>query len=96
MAGFGLSTGVAVGYDGSVDPHSQLFRSSFVGIETGPMVSQVRWNLAYVLSIDIELSLYIYTSLRGVYAARACVFLYYRDLRVCLSTLMCVRMFAAA
>lgn len=41
MSGFADGTGVAVRDDGSVDPSSQLFRASFIGVETGPMVSQV-------------------------------------------------------
>eukprot|EP00903_Cladosiphon_okamuranus_P011260 g10618.t1 len=41
MPGFADGTGVAVREDGSVDPSSQLFRASFVGVETGPMVSQL-------------------------------------------------------
>lgn len=46
MPGFADGTGVAVRDDGSVDPSSQLFRASFVGVETGPMVSQVLKMLA--------------------------------------------------
>lgn len=42
MPGFADGTGVAVRDDGSIDASSQLFRASFVGVETGPMVSQVR------------------------------------------------------
>lgn len=49
MPGFADGTGVAVRDDGSVDPPSQLFRASFVGVETGPMVSQVCMYV-YVLS----------------------------------------------
>lgn len=43
MPGFGGGTGVAVGGDGdgSVDPSTQIFRASFVGVDTGPMISQV-------------------------------------------------------
>eukprot|EP00752_Nemacystus_decipiens_P010080 g8982.t1 len=44
MPGFADGTGVAVRDDGSVDPSSQLFRASFVGVETGPMVSQLLVN----------------------------------------------------
>ncbi|CAN0466115.1 unnamed protein product, partial [Scytosiphon promiscuus] len=36
MPGFLEMGGVSVGADGSVDPFAQLFRSSFVGVETGP------------------------------------------------------------
>lgn len=41
MPGFPGGFGVAIASDGSVDPASQLFRANFVGVETGPMVSQV-------------------------------------------------------
>ena len=41
MPGFVEMGGVSVQADGSVDPLTQLFRSSFVGVETGPMISQV-------------------------------------------------------
>lgn len=41
MGGFAGGFGVAIGTDGSVDPDSQLFRANFVGVETGPMISQV-------------------------------------------------------
>ncbi|CAN0555962.1 unnamed protein product, partial [Laminaria digitata] len=41
MPGFANMNGVAVGSDGRADPHSQLFRSSALGVETGPFVSQV-------------------------------------------------------
>ena len=41
MPGFVEMGGVSVKADGSVDPLTQLFRSSFVGVETGPMISQV-------------------------------------------------------
>ena len=34
--------GVAIGEDGAVDPQQQLFRSSAIGVETGPFISQVR------------------------------------------------------
>lgn len=34
--------GVAMQEDGCVDPSSQLFRANFIGVETGPMVSQVQ------------------------------------------------------
>lgn len=42
MPGFAKMNGVAVGSDGRADPQSQLFRASAVGVETGPMISQVR------------------------------------------------------
>lgn len=42
MPGFAGLNGVAVASDGRPDPQSQLFRSSAVGVETGPMISQVR------------------------------------------------------
>ncbi|CAM9505578.1 unnamed protein product, partial [Laminaria digitata] len=41
MPGFAKMTGVAVGMDGKADPQSQLFRSTAVGVETGPMISQL-------------------------------------------------------
>lgn len=41
MPGFAKMNGVAVGSDGRADPQSQLFRSSAVGVETGPIISQV-------------------------------------------------------
>ena len=45
MEGFPEMFGVALNDDGSVDPLSQLFRSNFIGVETGPMISQVRQKL---------------------------------------------------
>ena len=33
---------MAMNDDGSIDPLSQLFRANFAGVETGPMISQVR------------------------------------------------------
>ena len=42
MPGFAEMNGVAVGADGRADPQSQLFRSSALGVETGPFISQVR------------------------------------------------------
>ena len=42
MPGFADMNGVAVGPDGRADPQSQLFRSSALGVETGPFISQVR------------------------------------------------------
>lgn len=42
MPGFAGMNGVAVGTDGRADPQSQLFRSAAIGVETGPMISQVR------------------------------------------------------
>lgn len=42
MPGFPGAFGVAKDSDGSVDPSSQLFRANFIGVETGPMISQVR------------------------------------------------------
>ncbi|CAM9167488.1 unnamed protein product, partial [Laminaria digitata] len=41
MPGFAKMKGVAVGSDGRADPQSQLFRYSAVGVETGPMISQL-------------------------------------------------------
>ncbi|CAM9112449.1 unnamed protein product, partial [Laminaria digitata] len=41
MPGFAKMIGVAVGSDGRADPQSQLFRASAVGVETGPMISQL-------------------------------------------------------
>ncbi|CAM9166878.1 unnamed protein product, partial [Laminaria digitata] len=41
MPGFANMNGVAVGSDGRADPQSQLFRSSALGVETGPFVSQL-------------------------------------------------------
>ncbi|CAN0394251.1 unnamed protein product, partial [Scytosiphon promiscuus] len=41
MPGFANMNGVAVGSDGRADPQSQLFRSTAVGVETGPMISQL-------------------------------------------------------
>ena len=41
MPGFKEMSGVSVGPDGAADPFSQLFRCSFIGVETGPMISQV-------------------------------------------------------
>ena len=42
MEGFPEMFGLAIGSDGSVNPLSQLFRAHFFGVETGPMISQVR------------------------------------------------------
>ena len=42
MEGFPNLVGVSIGSDGTVDPFSQLFRANFVGVGTGPFVSQVR------------------------------------------------------
>ena len=42
MDGFSEVFGVAMNDDGSIDPLSQLFRANFVGVETGPMMSQVK------------------------------------------------------
>ena len=42
MPGFAEMNMVAVGPDGRADPQTQLFRSSALGVETGPFVSQVR------------------------------------------------------
>lgn len=42
MEGFPEMFGVSMNDDGSVDPLSQLFRSNFIGVETGPIISQVR------------------------------------------------------
>ncbi|CAM9376610.1 unnamed protein product [Laminaria digitata] len=41
MPGFANMDGVAVGPDGRADPQSQLFRSSALGVETGPFISQL-------------------------------------------------------
>ncbi|CAN0389254.1 unnamed protein product, partial [Scytosiphon promiscuus] len=41
MPGFAKMNWVAVGRDGRADPQSQLFRSTAIGVETGPMISQV-------------------------------------------------------
>lgn len=41
MPGFAKMKGVAAGLDGRADPQSQLFRSSAIGVETGPFISQV-------------------------------------------------------
>ncbi|CAM9093102.1 unnamed protein product [Laminaria digitata] len=41
MPGFAKMNGVATGADGRADPHSQLFRTSALGVEKGPMISQL-------------------------------------------------------
>ena len=41
MEGFPNLDAVSIGPDGTVDPFSQLFRATFVGVETGPFISQV-------------------------------------------------------
>ncbi|CAN0395332.1 unnamed protein product, partial [Scytosiphon promiscuus] len=41
MPGFADMNMVAVGSDGRADPQTQLFRSSALGVETGPFVSQL-------------------------------------------------------
>ena len=46
MPGFASMRGVAIGEDGAVDPQQQLFRSSAIGVETGPFISQVRRSAA--------------------------------------------------
>ncbi|CAN0531731.1 unnamed protein product, partial [Scytosiphon promiscuus] len=53
MPGFLEMGGVSVGADGSVDPFAQLFRSSFVGVETGPMVSQLLLSSYTMDSLDV-------------------------------------------
>ena len=42
MPGFAHMNGVAVDANGRADPQTQLFRSSALGVEKGPMISQVR------------------------------------------------------
>ena len=49
MPGFAEMGGVAVGADGKADPQTQLFRSNAIGVETGPMISQV--NLRFRCAI---------------------------------------------
>ena len=41
MPGFALMNGVAIGPNGAADPLTQLFRSTAVGVEVGPFISQV-------------------------------------------------------
>lgn len=55
MPGFANMNGVAVGSDGRADPQSQLFRSTAVGVETGPMISQVGRSEVYCSSSFIVL-----------------------------------------
>ena len=42
MSGIKEDSSVSMGKDDRIDPYSQLFRSTFVGVETGPMISQVK------------------------------------------------------
>lgn len=44
MPGFAKMNGVVVDSTGRADPQSQLFRSAAVGVDKGPMISQV-WVL---------------------------------------------------
>ena len=41
MGGFPNLDAVSIEPDGTVDPFSQLFRATFVGVEMGPFISQV-------------------------------------------------------
>ncbi|CAM9093034.1 unnamed protein product [Laminaria digitata] len=41
MPGFAEMDGIAVGRDGRADPQSQLFRTSALGVEKGPFISQL-------------------------------------------------------
>ena len=52
MPGFADMNMVAVGPDGRADPQTQLFRSSALGVETGPFVSQVQCATAFGGSVS--------------------------------------------
>ncbi|CAM9992880.1 unnamed protein product, partial [Ascophyllum nodosum] len=54
MEGFPNLVGVSIGSDGTVDPFSQLFRANFVGVETGPFVSQLLVNSFTIDSIKVQ------------------------------------------
>ncbi|CAN0471952.1 unnamed protein product, partial [Scytosiphon promiscuus] len=54
MPGFADMNFVAVGPDGRADPLTQLFRSSAVGVETGPHVSQLLVQNFTIDSITVE------------------------------------------
>lgn len=51
MPGFADMNMVAVGPDGRADPQTQLFRSSALGVETGPFVSQVRCAIQFAVCL---------------------------------------------
>ncbi|CAN0475827.1 unnamed protein product [Ascophyllum nodosum] len=54
MGGFPNLDAVSIGSDGTVDPFSQLFRATFVGVETGPFISQLLVNSFTIDSITTE------------------------------------------
>ena len=64
MSGFEDMPGVAVDENGRADPQTQLFRSTAVGVTTGPMISQVRsrllWSRQTNFSKTIDVHIYIY------------------------------------
>ena len=56
MPGFAKMGGVAVGSDGMADPQTQLFRNSAMGVQTGPMISQVQCGLPPIVQFFVLLS----------------------------------------
>ncbi|CAN0441852.1 unnamed protein product [Ascophyllum nodosum] len=54
MEGFPNLDAISIGSDGTVDPFSQLFRATFVGVETGPFISQLLVNSFTIDSITVE------------------------------------------
>lgn len=53
--------GVAVDANGRADPQTQLFRSTAVGVTTGPMISQVGcWYYSAEVGTHHELFLLVY------------------------------------
>ena len=56
MPGFANMNGVAVGSNGKADPQSQLFRSSAIGVETGPFISQVQCSSLFMMGLFLRTS----------------------------------------
>ncbi|CAM9663934.1 unnamed protein product [Ascophyllum nodosum] len=54
MEGFPNLVDVSIGFDGTVDPFSQLFRANFVDVATGPFVSQLLVNSFTIDSITVQ------------------------------------------
>ncbi|CAN0451866.1 unnamed protein product [Ascophyllum nodosum] len=54
MEGFPNLDAVSIGSGGTVDPFSQLFRATFVGVETGPFISQLLVQNFTIDSIEVE------------------------------------------
>ncbi|CAN0382991.1 unnamed protein product [Ascophyllum nodosum] len=54
MEGFPNLDAVSIGSDGTVDPFSQLFRATFVGVGTGPFTSELLVNSFTIDSITVK------------------------------------------